>query len=277
VNYRSDFSQRRAELSKFCENPAVFRSTDEGRSWTKVFELSWENIRHFHTALADPFHKGTWYISSGDQPHECRMWRSVDDGLTWSEMTASGNNIDLHSSLAGQHQSINRHTDMVVMSDRLIWGSDDLLGRPAAYADLTATLSNRVGSRLFISPKTVPLQPKCVAFVGSHVRSMVDVGSGYVILTEAKRVEAVPRPQVCFLSKAEPYTLTQLFTIDRYQAGGTGFTFSRNSRAAVNGRFFTYRDRNDAFAGGPRLLQWDITLEDAPKEAGRVVPASNLP
>jgi hypothetical protein len=150
---------------------------------------------------------------------------------------------------------------MIVLPDRLIWGTDDLLGRPSDYRDPKATMSNRVGSRIFMSPKTSPLQPQCIGFAGSHIRSIVDVGMGYLFITEAKRTEAVSRPQVHLLSKSEPYVVTELFTLDRYVPTGTGFTYSRNSRAAVDGRFFTYRDKNDVFSGGVPILQWDIAFE----------------
>jgi hypothetical protein len=63
------------------------------------------------------------------------------------------------------------------------------------------------------------------------------------------------------LFKSEPYHLVELFSVDRYHPSGTGFTFSRSSRAAVDGRFFSYRDAQDAFPGGVRILQWDIAFE----------------
>jgi hypothetical protein len=200
-------------------------------------------------------------VSSGDTPEECHIWRSADDGITWTDITGDVSHLELHPTMFGKNTSIYRHTDMIVLPDRLIWGSDDLLGRPSAYRDPTATMTNRVGSRLFMSAKTTPLQPQWIGFVGSHVRSIIDVGPGYILLTEAKRIEAVSRPQVCLLSKTEPYTVTELFTLDRYLPTGTGFTYSRNSRVALDGRFFTYRDKNDVFSGGPPLLQWDVAFE----------------
>jgi hypothetical protein len=189
------------------------------------------------------------------------VWRSVDDGLTWLDISADGLSVELHPDMRGRHQAVNRYTDLVVLPDRLLWGCDDLLGNLSQFADPKATLSNRVGARVFMSPKSAPLAPQSVGFVGNHVRSMIDVGPGYLLLTEAKGFASGTRPQVCLLLKSEPYRVIELFTIDRHLARGTGFSYSRASRAARNGRFFSYRDAYDAFAGGPRLLQWDIAFE----------------
>jgi hypothetical protein len=167
----------------------------------------------------------------------------------------------LHPSISGHEQSINRHTDMVVLKDQLIWGTDDLLGTPRLYHDPSATLSNRIGSRILISPKTAPLRPRVSGFVGSHIRSIVDVGPAFLIMTEAKNPQVTTRPQVCLMPKEAPHMVVELFTVDRFDTLGTGFTYSRSSRAAKNGRFFTYRGSNDVFAGGPRILQWDVAFE----------------
>lgn len=197
---------------------------DGGRSWVKVFEKSWREIRHFHGVAADPHQAGRWYLSSGDKPHECRVWCSDDDGLTWNEATSDGSGVALHASMDGMHQAVNRYTDLVVLPE-------------------------------------APLAPRAVGVVGNPVRSMVDEGPGYLLLTEAKAFSSGARPQVCLLLKSEPYRLIELFTVDRHMARATGFTYSRASRAAKNGRFFSYRDAFDVFSGGPRLLQWDVRFE----------------
>jgi ubiquinone/menaquinone biosynthesis C-methylase UbiE len=240
------------------QNSSVFRSTDGGRSWAKVFEKERKEIRHFHTAAADPTEAGVWYISSGDEPVESRVWKSVDHGLTWADVTAVDPDVRLHPSLSGA-QAIHRYTDIAILPDRLIWGTDDMLGSPGSFRD--QSFPDRVGSRVIVSPKTTPLQPRSVGFIGSHVRSIIDVGPAYLLLTEAKFLSAVPRPQVCLLSKTEPYVMTELFTVDRFRNSGTGFSYSRSSRAAKDGRFFTYRDSKDVFPTGVRILQWDIEFE----------------
>lgn len=261
TKYTPAFAQSADGLTYLCDNSRVFRSVDGGRTWSNAFERSWREIRHFHTLMADPFEPGTWYLSSGDRSEESFIWRSSDDGDSWEDVTATGDSVDLHPGMASRRRSIHRHTDMVVLPDRLIWGADDLLGNVSDYHDPKVSMSRRVGSRLFMSPKTSPLQPVCIGFVGSHIRSIVDVGPGYLVLTEAKYLQCVPRPQVAFLSKEEPYRVVELFSIDRFSASGTAFTGSRASRAAKNGRFFTARQDNDAFVGGPRILQWDVDFD----------------
>lgn len=260
--YLSDFAAREAELLPLCDDAGVFRSTDGGRSWAKVMEQSWRRIRHFHTAVADPHRPGTWMVSSGDGPQECLMWRSEDDGLTWSELGLDAGSVALHPAIPRRDYGvIKRHTDMAVLPDALIWGADDLLGPLALFDDPSATLRNRVGSRVFISPKGGRLAPEVVGYVGSHIRSLIDTGPAYLVMTEAKYPTVTARPQVSLLTKAEPRKLVPLFTVDRYRSTGSGFTHSRSSRSARSGRFFTYREHEDAFPGGARILQWDVEYE----------------
>lgn len=262
AKYKPDYATRREEVRHLLADPVVWRSRDGGRSWSKVFSVSFEDIRHFHTLAADPFEDGVWYVSSGDRPHECRVWRSRDDGLSWTEITGASDHVRLHRTLTGRKQSIYRHTDLIIAPDQLIWGADDFLGSAKDANDPETPLAERVGSRIFISPRAVDkLHPESVGYVGNHVRTVVDVGPGYVFMTEAKAPQAFPRAQVVFLSKATPHACVELFTVDRHRDSITGFTYSRGSRAAKSGRFFTARARGDMFSEGTEILQWDIEFE----------------
>ena len=183
-------------------------------------------------------------------------WRSEDDGLTWNDVTGHDTEFALQSRYESRRQAAFRHTALIVTLDSLIWGSDDWLG--SLRNDEGTTFETHVGARIFVTPKTLPLKPVSVANIGNPVRSITDVGPCYLVTTEAKKSMNLPRPQVYILSKFDPYLCTEIATIDRFTTAGTGFSHSRASRIAKNGRFFSYRSSSDVFPEGPRILQWDI-------------------
>lgn len=263
VKYTSGFDSKSPTPAQraLLHDSRLFRSTDGGRSWESVLRLDWKSIRHFHTVAADPWQPNRWWASSGDFPDECRVWQSLDYGLTWAEVASELPSDQLPPLLANAN-GVLRYTDIAVREHDLIWGADDWLG--AGWpGDADAPASRRGGSRLFRSGKDLPWRPESLGYVGNPIRSLVDVGPAYLVFTEAKgKCDFGFRPQVMLLSKSEPFLLTPLLTVDNFgEPPATGFTFSRASRAAKDGVFFTYRRATDAFPGGPNILRWRVTFE----------------
>lgn len=64
-------------------NPRLFRSTDDGASWTQVWEDSDSQIRHVHAVAADPYRDGEWIATLGDDGTK-KALKSTDDGQTWT-------------------------------------------------------------------------------------------------------------------------------------------------------------------------------------------------
>jgi Methyltransferase domain len=259
IKYSAEYLAAPEKFTHLAEDSRVFRSRDGGRTWTCVFTKTAAEIRHFHTVIADPWKQGHWWISSGDAVSECRVWRSTDDGINWDEATGDAS-VPTPGPAGGQlKQALYRHTDAQILENALIWGSDDYLapGEYKAFVDASPGMAT-TGSRVFISPKTVPLAPTALGFVGNPIRSIIDVGQGYLVVTEAKNLTKWSRPQVCLLSKTEPYLLTEIATLDNFEARGTGLTFSRASRSAKNGVFFSFRNGSDVFPEGSRILKWEV-------------------
>ena len=239
----------------------LLRSTDGGRSWQTVLQYDWRAIRHFHTVVADPWQPGRWWASSGDGPRQCRVWESLDHGASWSDVGVELPTEQLHPDHQQLAQTVLRYTDIVVGESELIWGTDDLLGEPS-LGDPDVSTGRRAGARLFRSPKEQPWKPQSIGYVGDAVRSLIDVGPAYLVATQAKGALGY-RPRIFLLWKAEPFQLTPLFTVDNFQGDspGTGFTYSRASRSAKDGVFFTHRRPTDAFPGGAALLRWRILFD----------------
>jgi hypothetical protein len=239
----------------------LMRSVDGGRSWEAVLQLDWQTIRHFHTVVADPWHPGRWWASVGDRPIDCRVWESIDHGLSWSPISVELPVDELHPAWGPYAQSVLRYTDIAVRESDLIWGTDDLLGGGHLW-DPEINVGRRAGARLFRSPKDQPWRPSSIHHIGARVRSLVDVGPGYMVITQAKGPFGYC-PQVLLLWKPEPFHLTPLITIDNFRIdpAATGFTYSRASRSAKDGVFFSYRSAKDAFPGGAELLRWRVLFD----------------
>lgn len=127
----------------------VWRSIDAGATWTSVFTKNTRNhadpeIYHFHVVRRDPYNAGHWYISSGDLPDECFVWRSTDDGLTWTDVS------DL--AYTDERQKIHRTTNMYFTEDYIYWGVDDYIttdGMGSAWVRASRNLGK--GNRLQIT------------------------------------------------------------------------------------------------------------------------------
>ena len=233
----------------------VYRSTDDGETWNIAFEKGWDEIRHFHTLVPDPYEAGVWWLSSGDRKNECRVWRSADDGLSWQEATNPEPSVELGPA---QHlaQACHRQTDVYITKDALFWGADDWLG--GASGELEDLLGRRTGARFFVSPKGERLDPKLVGWAGNPVRTITDVGEALIATTEGKHPSRIGNPQVFLISKADYSLSTELFRSPNFRDNGSGFTYSRASRAARDGIFYSHRSEKDVFDRPGGILRWQV-------------------
>jgi hypothetical protein len=236
----------------------VWRSRDRGRNWETVFERGPGQIRHFHFLQSRPHNAGEWWLSSGDQPQESRIWISKDDGDSWNDATAHTGDI-----MAGGKRyprSIFRLTDLAWEGDTVVWGTDDVLW--------TAQKALQGGHLFRSDGRQMPLAPDDIGQTRWHVRNLVDVGDFYVVLTQgsnlARATEEEREPHALLMPKHAPAggpPLVPLVDIDVHTdkaAAGAGFTFSKASRAAVDGTFFTFRAPFHLFPHGHQILRWDI-------------------
>lgn len=258
--YKPDFKDKQLEYMKSLRPNAIWRSTDDGISWHKVLEFSPLEIRHFHTVIPDRFLPGTWWASSGDMVHESRVWRTEDNGDNWIEVTNPA--PDIYLADMAYRSKCHRYTDAIIHEDNIIWGSDDYLGPITDVNALSETipLPERTGSRIYISPKTSPLVPRELGIIGHPIRKFVDVGPGWLIFTEAKQASLGLRPQVFLLFK-KSFRLVKLMELENWRNVATGFTYSRGSKVAYNGCFFTYRSPFDVFDDGVRCLKWQVKFQ----------------
>lgn len=95
-----DYSKRVVIFGEYALEDAktvrMWKTVDRGATWTKVMEKRANNgvvdsgeIRHFHAVCCDPY-TFDWWACSGDGNNQSKIWRSQDDGDTWMEMFANG-------------------------------------------------------------------------------------------------------------------------------------------------------------------------------------------
>jgi hypothetical protein len=232
----------------------VWRSRDNGRSWHVAFEE--RDIRHFHFLQARPGRPREWWLTSGDGQLESRVWVSKDDGDSWLDVTAAyGTPIPIGA--VQYPKTLFRLTDLAWWDDDVIWGTDDFL---------YAIKGDVQGSRVFRSSCADTLVPAVVGRSKWQIRNLTDAGDFLFILTQGgNKPDATMEekmPGVFLMPKAvhDPQ-LVHLFDVDVHSQTRTGFTYSRASRAAKDGTFFTYRGSTDAFPAGHKILRWDVRFE----------------
>jgi hypothetical protein len=236
----------------------VFRSRDRGRSWQVVFEQSPEQVRHFHFLQPRPGLAGEWWLTSGDAAHQSKIWITQDDGDTWQDITADSS---LMIEGATYPRSIFRLTDLVWNESEVIWGTDDVL----------AALGVEAGARVFRSQVGSPLVPRRAGRTRSPIRSIVDLGDFFIVLTQAS-TQPTSRsgtigPGVFLMPKDAATTapgITHLFDIENFDprpGAGKGFTYSMASRVAFDGTFFTYRAPHQALPLPGQILKWAFSFD----------------
>jgi len=66
----------------------IYRSVDDGASWSVVYDAGYLQISHFH-GVTKHEGLGRWIAAAGDGARQ-KLLASDDDGLTWYEYTAAG-------------------------------------------------------------------------------------------------------------------------------------------------------------------------------------------
>jgi hypothetical protein len=234
----------------------VLRSRDFGRTWEPVFERP--DVRHFHFLQARPGRAGEWWLSSGDDGDECRIWKSVDDGNSWIDQTAAfSETVQVRDVILSRR--LFRLTDLTWEGDEIVWGCDDPLR--SAFKRVAGRRIAVPGSRVFRGNPGTGNAPEILGLCGPEIRNVVELDDFYLFTTQASPFDDRGPPRVLLSRRAVPQSganLLPLFDIERFSSKGGGFTYSRASRRARNGTFFSFRPTKLVFRSPIQILKWDV-------------------
>jgi len=231
-----------AEYSVFqAKELRVFRSGDGGRMWSVVFRQTTDmsdnpQIRHFHLVQPDPYYPNHWYLSSGDLPKESRVWRSVDDGRTWVEVT------DPEAVKAG-HEGLHRFTATVFTPDCIYWATDDLVRSTQA--------------KVVRATRGTPLHLEVLGPAGDEcMRNAVVTDHGIIFISEHS-VGRSPGARVYVLTPDQ--RILQVGTLTRHNkmVRPEAVTTSLSSRSASRDQFFTW-GCGELFTIKTELYRWEF-------------------
>ncbi len=92
------------------KNPtSLYRSSDNGRTFTEIYRFEKDAIRHIHFVQWDPYERCLW-MGTGDRDCESMIFRSGDYGDTWEKIGGGSQNW--------------RAEGMVFTEDAIYWGTD---------------------------------------------------------------------------------------------------------------------------------------------------------
>src|SRR5262249_27578763 len=140
--------------------------------------------------------------------------------------------VVLHPITQQYSRSDFRCTDLAVLENELIWGTDDIL---VAHEHFDINATPPMLARMYRSRRLDILQPFELGICGQACRSIVDVGKGYLAFSEAKYLPLGLEPKVFFVDKNPPHSVQFLFSVPNQRNIATGFSYSRASKAAVKG------------------------------------------
>ena len=235
----------------------VHRSLDGGLTWETVLRLEPGTVRHLHLLRSDPNVPGRWWLFSGDREYESRVWRSDDNGDTWTDLTES---FGVPDGVPALRPRTFRLTDIILDEDRMIWGTDDILGE-IRNCDPALPLAERAGSRLYTASYPPDGIIEEIGYLGQPARNILPLDSYLLVLTQSYHPTYWLRPSA-YLARRDGGGVIKLIDVDRYRPGISGFTYSVASRKPYGGVFFSQRGYGDVFpAPGPLLLRWTVEFE----------------
>jgi len=278
------------------EQSRFWNSFDNGESWSEVTDSNpdssgeVENPQSMHRTVVMHEHEGKYIwatddilgrLSGYDRGYECIEWLPIPGANQYrvlirnytTNQLVSKNIIEPEQgcSFIFDWEGVEIDHDLrfrVQYRDRESSGWRDSSEYSTISRDFrwskTRLLMNegrmKTRSKLVSSEKVGGISMEEICDLGMHIRSMIDVGFGYVLFSEAKYVDIAPNPQVFLILKEEIDNPHLLMNIPNERKQVTGVTYSRSSIKDHNGVFFTQIEKGLIFEN-TEIVRWKITIE----------------
>ena len=239
----------------------VYRSYDYGVTWEKVFVKSHpDEVRHGHTLQVDSY-TGEWLVTFGDTPTQSRWFISKDNGDSWSEITDKTYKM---KEFPNRSQCAHRTTSIKIDEDNYYWSTDDFMGNTKDYFT-EFNGKRKTSAKIYKASKKQPLVLEEMSNIGIHGRCMIDIGKGYIILTEAKYASF--NMQVYYVAKANLSKVYFLFDVYGYKRHSG--PASMCSEVMEESYFYTAIARTMFLNSNYQTLKWNFKYhQNASIDAG---------
>jgi len=140
-------------------------------------------------------------------------------------------------------------------------GQYTVMSREYRYIQKSKNAKQVTRSRLVRSERGKAFSLEVLCELGMHIRSMIDVEMGYLMISEAKFLRKCPCPQVFLVLKEDLTTCHHLFNLPNPHKLKTGVTYSRSSISAIDGVFFTQMQKG-ILSDHSEMAMWKISIID---------------
>lgn len=231
----------------------VYRSEDGGLTWSVALKVMSSpiygsgDIRHFHVCQADPYIPKRWYVTSGDKLTDNKLYVSDDDGVSWRLIKVKGCLPAGYASVRHWNDFL-RFTTVNISKETLSWATDDNVGgERALLCHLNKSEIDEGRVNIYID-----------GFLGKNLaRNMVHTEVGSFITTEAKLDSSAA--DLYLFGEAG---LVKFPSIENLSKKPSGFTVSKSSKTASDGKFFSLSDVNFLNSKSPGLLEFQLERFD---------------
>lgn len=161
-------SPKRLYVAEYCPTNQtsvnLYKSTDDGATWTAVYTFAQGVVRHFHAVRVDPFVTSRVWVTIGDTGTQPRIGYSDDGGTTFTWITQ------------GQYPQ-SRAVGLIFASDAVYWLADTPDQSSDVYRyDRTSQQITTVTGRTFETPFYFAVQWQGLAAIFGGAET---AGNGY--------------------------------------------------------------------------------------------------